>query len=99
MMPGATQVPVASSQATNSAKSPHLQPQRFRPTSAMAKLQVLDYDHFTVGYDNDRRNPAWVVYDLDGPVRFPGREAKRPAKFKTDERTTARVTHADYSNS
>jgi endonuclease G len=74
-------------------------PRTFRPTSRTAKLQVLDCRYFTVGYDNDRRNPAWVAYDLDGPITHPGPEAKRPAQFATDERTTAKVRHSDYTNS
>lgn len=60
---------------------------------------MLENPHFTIGYDNQRKNPAWVIYDLDGPIRFPGQEPTRPATFATDFRTSAHVAHRDYSNS
>jgi len=60
-------------------------------------LTVLGNEAFVVGYDEERRNPAWVAYRLAGPAKFTGHE--RPSGFTTDKRTTARVRHGDYTHS
>ena len=73
-------------------------PVRFRPTHRTRPLQILESSHFTVGYDNDRKNPAWVVYDLTGPIVNLERSPDRPI-FATDFRTTAHVAHRDYTRS
>ena len=67
------------------------------PTSMLA-LKVLKHEHFTVGYDEIAKNPAWVSYRLSGPITFHGSE-DRPSTFATDFKTAAHVAHRDYSNS
>jgi endonuclease G len=52
---------------------------------------------YTVGYDERRGNPAWAVYRLPAetlPQRFP-----RPSRFRTDNRTSTKVTPETYTNS
>lgn len=61
-------------------------------------LRILDYPHFTIGYDEQAKNPAWVAYALDGPIRFRER-LQRPATFATEFRTAAHVAHRDYNHS
>jgi endonuclease G len=73
-------------------------PVRFRPTHQTRQLQVLEGPYFTVGYDNARKNPAWVVYQLDGPIVHRDRSPDRPT-FATDFRTSAHVAHRDYTHS
>lgn len=70
----------------------------FRPRHRSRQLHELDGTWFRIGYDEERRDPAWVAYELDGPVRYPGREPSRPI-FATDPRTDARVTQHDYTGS
>lgn len=60
-------------------------------------LQVFDYGHFVVGYDNERRAGAWGRYDLDGPILHTTSQPPRPT-FKMEEKSTARVTTKDYTN-
>ncbi len=60
------------------------------------ELRILENIAFLVGYDEDRRNPAWVAYRLPGEIRFT--EHKRPSGFRVDDRTEARVRHEDYTN-
>lgn len=60
-------------------------------------IMFLDNGAFVVGYDEVRRVPAWVAYRLfpnPGTFDFP-----RPSRFSIDERTNARVSHDDYTNS
>jgi endonuclease G len=60
-------------------------------------LRVLANLAYTVGYDDRRGNPAWAVYKLPAetlPQRFP-----RPTRFRTDNRTAARVSPETYTNS
>jgi endonuclease G len=63
---------------------------------ASRALNVLPNKGYVVGYDEERRNPAWVAYKV-----FPPRHSSnpRPAKFETDMRTTARVETSAYSRS
>jgi len=58
-------------------------------------LTLLENSGWKIGYDEDRRNPAWVAYTVPGEVRFP--DHKRLA-FSVDQRTSARVSPADYTN-
>lgn len=69
----------------------------WRPTARTGLvLTVLDKTWFTIGYDERRKNPAWVSYDLAGPISHPGLEPTRPASFGTDFGTMAYVSHLDY---
>lgn len=68
-----------------------------RPTSRLP-LKLLTYSHFTIGYDESAKNPAWVAYRLSGSITNHGSE-KRPSTFATDFGTAAHVSHHDYSNS
>lgn len=72
-------------------------PVRFRPSHQTRQLQVLEGPYFTVGYDNARKNPAWVVYHLDGPIVNRERSPDRPI-FATDFRTSAHVAQRDYTS-
>lgn len=74
-------------------------PIHFRPIHRNRDLQILETPYFTIGYDNQRKNPAWVTYDLDGPISHPGPEPTRPATFSTDFRTSAHVSQSDYTRS
>lgn len=67
------------------------------PTSTLP-LKVLTYPHFTIGYDEAAKNPAWVAYHLAGPILHHGHE-QRPTTFATDFGTAAHVSHHDYSKS
>lgn len=67
------------------------------PTSILP-LKILDYPHFRIGYDEQAKNPAWVAYQLTGPITATGQE-QRPSTFATEFRTAAHVAHRDYSNS
>jgi endonuclease G len=67
-----------------------------RSTAYPNSITVLQNTSYLVGYDEARENPAWVSYRIPAgtiPGKFP-----RPSRFKTDTRTTARVTHDDYTN-
>lgn len=51
---------------------------------------------YAVGYDEDRRNPAWVAYKAFAP-KFP--QDPRPAGFEVDRRTRARIRSTAYEHS
>jgi endonuclease G len=70
----------------------------FRPRFRARELQILESPYFTIGYDNQRKNPAWVVYRIDGPIVNTSRSPDRP-RFQTDFRTSAHVADSDYINS
>jgi endonuclease G len=67
------------------------------PTCAR-RLQVLAKAHFTIGYDPELREPAWVSYALAGPIRNHGHE-KRPDRFASDPAIGDSPRHEDYSRS
>ena len=71
----------------------------WQPTLRTGQLKILDKHGFTVGYNEQRKNPAWVIYELTGPISHPGAEPTRPATFATDFDTAAHVSHQDYSRS
>lgn len=72
----------------------------WRPTARTGlALTVLDKHWYTIGYDERRKNPGWVTYDLAGPISHPGPEPTRPATFGTDFDTAAHVSHHDYTSS
>jgi endonuclease G len=84
----------ATASASASADASAWQPQ---PTSTLL-LKPLTYRYFSIGYDEQARNPAWVVYRLAGPIIHHGHE-HRPATFATEFRTAAQVAHQDYNGS
>jgi endonuclease G len=58
-------------------------------------LITLTNTGYAVGYDEMRKNPAWVAYRLfkvDKAPKYP-----RPKKFIADRRTRSKVRHEDYS--
>ncbi len=60
-------------------------------------VTMLDNGAFVVGYDETRKLPVWVAYRL-----FPNPEMfafTRPSGFRIDRRTTARISHDDYTHS
>lgn len=61
------------------------------------ELLVLDSGAYVVGYDEARRNPAWVAYRVPGDEAFSDYERHRG--FSTDERTAAQVRHEDFTHS
>lgn len=69
------------------------------PSSHTRDLTVIDYQHFTVGFDAQRHSPAWVRYTLDGPILFPGPASKRPPRFHDDPRVPGEVHHDAYTKS
>lgn len=73
-------------------------PAKFLPKARERQIQILEQPFFVIGYDNQRKNPAWVVYDLDGPIVNTGRSPQRP-RFVPDPRTSAHVLDSDYINS
>lgn len=73
-------------------------PVKFLPKSRSQTLQILDQSYFTIGYDNQRKNPAWVVYGLTGPIIHTNKSPLRP-KFQMDPRTSAHVPDSAYSGS
>jgi endonuclease G len=58
-------------------------------------LEVLENSGWKIGYDEDRKNPAWVAYIVPREVKYP--DHKR-LNFTTDQRTRARVSQGDYTN-
>lgn len=65
-------------------------PQAVRP------LRILQNEGFIVGYDELRRNPAWVAYRVFDPK---GKTAgERPERFEVDTRTRARVSPQEYTH-
>ncbi len=67
-----------------------------RPTTYPNSITLLKSTSFLVGYDETRENPAWAAYRI--PAATLAGTPPRPSRFKTDKRTTARVTHDDYTN-
>jgi endonuclease G len=49
---------------------------------------------YIVGYDESKRNPAWVGYRVFKVADLVSGE--RPSRFKVDERTSSQVRHDDY---
>jgi len=59
-------------------------------------LRRIDRIGHSVGYDEDRGNPAWVAYHLIGMPAYDGGD--RPG-FHIDDDTEARISKGDYTNS
>lgn len=59
-------------------------------------LNFLKNKGYLAGYDENRRNPAWVAYRVFEP-KYPA--GKRPDKFDPDPRTRAKVTSSAYTHS
>ena len=64
--------------------------------SARRSLTFLQNPGYLVGYDEERKNPAWVAYKVF-PQQF--QLGERPDKFEADPRTSARVEPSEYTNS
>lgn len=59
-------------------------------------LRILQNEGFIIGYDELRRNPAWVAYRVFDPK---GQTAgERPERFEVDTRTRARVSPQEYTH-
>jgi endonuclease G len=68
------------------------------------EVQVLYQEAFITGYSNELKNPLWVTYRV-GNVKGSWEETdsmltkwERPYSFQKDVRTTAQVTHDDYTS-
>jgi endonuclease G len=96
----------SSQQAQPTAEPTPVQQQAIKPTGPVTfhpkhrgrELQILESQYFTIGYDNLKKNPAWTIYRLDGPIVNIGRSPERP-RFQTDFRTSSHVSDSDYINS
>jgi endonuclease G len=64
---------------------------------AASDLTVLEYSAFTIGYDEQRANPAWVAYSVSGAPRY--ENGDRPSRFHSEERTQSKISHDDYTRS
>lgn len=51
---------------------------------------------YTVAYDSETMNPAWVAYRLE--YGGGGVAPKRPSRFKTDRRVSPSARHGDYTD-
>ncbi len=60
-------------------------------------LTVIENRGFTVAYDETRQLPAWAAYTLGADPEL--HAFARPSRFRVDDRTQARVSHGDYTNS
>jgi DNA/RNA endonuclease G (NUC1) len=60
-------------------------------------IKIIKNEGFIVGYDEKRMNPAWVAYRIFKDDIETG--PKRPSRFSIDKRTSAKVSHNDYTNS
>ena len=61
-------------------------------------LRLLHTSGYTVGYDSNRRLPAWVAYPLSAN-QVATETAKRPSRFSSDTRVGNPVRHDDYTHS
>ncbi|WOO43426.1 DNA/RNA non-specific endonuclease [Rubellicoccus peritrichatus] len=61
------------------------------------EFRLLPKNGFLVAYDEDRKNPAWVAYKIEGKARYPSYE--RPESFSPDKQTVSRIEHEDYTGS
>lgn len=66
------------------------------PVSADRPLDFLKNKGYVAGYDEERRNPAWVAYRVFEP-KYPS--GARPGKFEPDSRTRVKVNSSAYTNS
>jgi endonuclease G, mitochondrial len=66
-------------------------------TSYPHEIQLLQNIGYVSGYDEIRKNPAWVCYQIfkDEIEKGP----KRPSRFRVDSRTKSKVSHDDYTHS
>jgi len=64
---------------------------------ASIPLTILQRTGYVVGYDERRRNPAWVAYRV--PPGDTNLNYDRPDQFDTDRETRAGVSHNDYTRS
>lgn len=66
-------------------------------------VKVLTNTSYMVGYSETLKNPLWVVYragNMRGTYKCQNDDKwERPFRFKTDPRSTAAVSHDDYSSS
>ena len=68
-----------------------------KPNNYPNKIKVLDKGDFTIGYDEVRKCPVWVMYKVtpDDDYLAP----KRPSHFETDFATESKVRSEDYTHS
>ncbi|NLE55127.1 MAG: DNA/RNA non-specific endonuclease [Lentisphaerae bacterium] len=67
-------------------------------TASDRDLSVLHNLGYSVGYDDARKNPAWVAYRLFA-VASDTTVGERPGQFNVDFRSTAQVRSEDYTGS
>lgn len=61
------------------------------------RIRVLGRIGYVAGYDETRRNPAWVAYQV--PNGQAGRAGERPEAFEIDYATSSKIRPEDYTNS
>jgi len=88
-------------QCTNTNVQPNFPESAWLPTTNNYpnSIKHLDRIGYVVGYDEQRKNPAWVFYHLALIEKKPAGTSKRPSKFNTDKTTEAKVSHKDYTHS
>jgi endonuclease G len=92
-------VVVASQEGHGSNSAPAACPQHMfqglpKATRSSSEFTLLCNEGYAVGYSEARKDPLWAAYRLHR-VENPT-SAKRPGRFRADDRTTARVRHEDY---
>jgi endonuclease G len=60
-------------------------------------VTVIERNGFTLAYDEERANPAWVGYKIT--LNKWHEEHARPSGFKVDDDTRAKISHKDYTRS
>ena len=72
-------------------------------TTYSNKITILKNQGFIVGYDEKRRNPAWVAYKVRSCISGKSLVCyiglKRPTRFMVDYRTKAQVKAKEYNRS
>lgn len=56
---------------------------------------LLENSGYVACYSETRKDPLWAAYRVEWPESH--QVQPRPSRFKIDERTTARVSHDDYT--
>lgn len=83
--------------ADGALKSKHVFEGLPKAESDASQYKLLNRIGYSVGYSDKLANPLWSAYIVKGGADK--EKGKRPARFKTDDETEAKVTHNDYKQS
>lgn len=64
-----------------------------------AKVTVVAYAAYTVGYSESSKVPLWSAYVVQDPQKDPGKVSRKGFPFFTENQTEAQVTTKDYVRS